>query len=109
MSDKTQFSCDYEAKNHKICCHDIFPYSWKDCETSGNGRIFSFACLKNPPKPSVAFFFLSVLILAIWKDYKNSLWSQFIEGFSRNPEFGVWNVLFIWVEELNQESKSGLC
>lgn len=28
-----------------------------------------------------------------------------MEGFSRNPLFGVWNILHIWTQELNQESK----
>lgn len=90
MLDKTQFWCNSKAKSNRICCHNIFLYTWKGCETREN---------------SVAILFLSVLALAIWKDYKTSLWSQFMEGFSRNPLFGTGNILHIWMQELNQESE----
>lgn len=102
MSDKIQFSCDYEAKNHKICCHDIFPYSWKGCETSGKGRIFSSASIK---KQCCLLFPLSFDCCNLERLQKQpvkvSLWKALVEILSLGYEMFC---LFEWKSGIRNQS-----
>lgn len=109
MSDKTQFSCDHGAKNHKICCHDIFPYSWKGYETSGNGRIFSFASIKIVlPSLSSQFWFLQSGKITKTA-CEVSLWKALVEILSLGYEMFCLFEWKSWIRNQSQGLSSALC